>query len=95
MEHRADLARVLARSMPHGIGQLIVLQTNSFARAALARFFAPLYDRVHALDCSLAAEGALAASNWDWTDLIIAERLPDAVSICSEVSLSASKVATL
>src|SRR6187549_2493151 len=85
MEHRANLARVLASSAPEAVlksplGQLIVLEANAFARAALARFLAPLYQRVHAYDCCRAAESVLATQKMGWTDLIVAEGLPDAVS---------------
>lgn len=87
MEHRANLARVFDSSAPEAVlksplGQLIVLETNAFARAAVARFLAPLYQRVHAYDCCRAAESVLATQEMGWTDLIVAESLPEAVSGC-------------
>jgi len=83
MEHRSDLARILHRCEPNAVekleGQLIVLEANSFARSALARFFESVYECVHALDSLLDAEEALSKSE-GWTDLIVAECLPHDIS---------------
>ena len=84
MEHRTNLARALDCDSPNApgnlLGRLIVLQPNSFARAALARFLAPLYESVHAHHCPQTAESVLAAQAEGWTDLIVAECLPDSAS---------------
>ena len=83
MEHRSGLARIFDRCAPRAVerlqGQLIVLETNSFARSALARFFESVYECVHALDSLPDAEALLSKSEC-WTDLLIAECLPHDVS---------------
>lgn len=86
MEYRSNLARAL----DHGThtathrqpGRLIVLEANSLACSALARFFAPRYECVQAYSCIRAAEGALSASGEAWADLIVSGRLADDVSGC-------------
>lgn len=86
MEHHSNLARAFDRSPPAASqrqrGRLVILEQNSLARSALARFFGPLYACVHASDCLHAAETAVSAENGVWTDLIVGEQLPDEVSGC-------------
>lgn len=87
MEHRSNLARALERGTSSAVPRvrcerLIVLEVNTFARSALARFFAPLYGCVCACDSLDAAECALAVDVQVWTDLIVAEHLPGDASGC-------------
>lgn len=61
-------------------GRLVILEANSLARSALARFFAPRYRYVEACDGSTAAENALSENVGTWTDLIVSGRLANAIS---------------
>lgn len=84
MEHRSNLARVLdhrtTTATQRQRGRLIILEANSFARSALARFFAPRYEHVRAYDCLRAAEVGLSADMETWTDLIVGGHLAADVS---------------
>ena len=84
MEHSADLAHTVERCVPRVLGgslrRLIVLQENSFALSALARFLTPFYQSVHACSCTEAAEHALSDGENEATDLVVAERLANDVS---------------
>lgn len=84
MEHRSNLARALdhrtTTATQRQRGRLIILEANSFARSALARFFVPRYEHVHACDCLRAAESGLSAEVDTCTDLIVGGHLAADVS---------------
>lgn len=84
MENRSNLARSFDRvppaATPRQRGRLIILEANSLARSALARFLGALYESVRACDCLAAAEVALSTETGVWTDLLVGEQLPDDVS---------------